>query len=78
MSYAFPPDLRELVAARLANGKYSTEDELLRDALRALNEEDEDLAAVREAIADWQAGDQGTPLGEAFDEVRRAADQGRR
>jgi Arc/MetJ-type ribon-helix-helix transcriptional regulator len=68
----------ELVAARLATGSYSTEDELLRDALRALDEEDEDLAAVNEAIAEWRAGDTGTPLDKAFDEIRSAADQGRK
>jgi putative addiction module CopG family antidote len=77
MHYSFPPDLRELVAARLASGRYSTEDELLRDALRALEEEDEDLIAVRDAISEWRAGDQGTPLAEAFDEIRRAAERDR-
>jgi Arc/MetJ-type ribon-helix-helix transcriptional regulator len=71
MLYPFPPDLRELVAARLASGNYRTEDELLGDALRALDEENEDLAAVRDAIAEWRAGDEGTPLAEAFEEVRR-------
>ena len=74
MHYSFP-QTRELVAARLASGRYSTEDELLRDALRALEEEDEDLTAVRDAIAEWLAGDRGTPLAEAFDEVRRATEQ---
>ena len=78
MLYPFPPDLKELIAARLATGNYSTEDELLRDALRALDEEDEDLAAVNDAIAEWRAGDRGTPLAEAFDEVRRASEQGRK
>lgn len=77
MSYAFPPDLQQLVAAQLSSGHYANEDELLREALRALSEEDEDLAAVREAIAEWRAGDQGTPLAEAFDEVRRAAENER-
>jgi putative addiction module CopG family antidote len=75
MHYSFPPELLELVAARLASGRYSTEDELLRDALRALDEEDEDLTAARDAIAEWRDSDQGTPLAEAFDEVRRAAEQ---
>lgn len=71
MQYAFPPDLQKLVEAQLATGIYSSEDDLLREALRALTEEDEDLAAVREAIAEWRAGDPGMPLNEAFDEIRR-------
>jgi putative addiction module CopG family antidote len=63
--------LREVVAARLASGQYSSEDEVLRNAFRALAEVDEDLAAVREAVEEWRAGDSGTPLAEAFDEIRR-------
>ena len=72
MSYSFPPDVQHLVQARLSSGQYQSEDDVLRDALRALTEEDEDLAAVREAIDQWRAGDDGTPLAEAFDEIRRA------
>lgn len=70
MSYPFPPDLRELVGEQMGSGKYRSEDDLLRDALRALAEEEEDLAAVREALADWRAGDPGTPLEDAFAAVR--------
>ncbi|HEY5316142.1 MAG TPA: type II toxin-antitoxin system ParD family antitoxin [Pirellulales bacterium] len=72
MSYAFPPDLHQLVEARLASGLYATEDEVLRDALRALAEEDEDLIAVREAVAEWRAGDMGIPLAEALEQVRNS------
>jgi putative addiction module CopG family antidote len=70
VTYAFPPDLGKLVEAYLASGRYATEDEVLRDALRALAEEDEDLVAVREAVAEWRGGDPGTPLAEAFEQVR--------
>ena len=72
MTYAFPPDVEQLVAKRMATGGYATEDDVLRDALRALAEEEEDLTAVREAIADYRAGDLGLPLDEAFDLVRRS------
>jgi putative addiction module CopG family antidote len=71
MLYAFPPDLRKLIELHLDSGRYATEDEVLRDALRALAEEDEDLVAVREAVAEWRAGDVGTPLAEAFEQVLR-------
>lgn len=72
MSYAFPADVQELIAGRMAAGGYSTEEDVLRDALRALAEEEEDLAAVRGAVAEFRSGDAGLPLGEAFDLVRRS------
>jgi putative addiction module CopG family antidote len=71
MSYRFPPDLQELVAAQLSSGRYDSEDDLLREALRALAEEQEDLTAVRDAVAEWRSGDSGVPLDEAFSRVRR-------
>jgi Arc/MetJ-type ribon-helix-helix transcriptional regulator len=40
MHYEFPPDLRQRVLARLADGSYQKEDELLRDAMNALDELD--------------------------------------
>jgi putative addiction module CopG family antidote len=70
MPYPFPPDLSQLVHEHMASGKYSSEDELLRAALRALAEEDEDIAAVKEAIFQWWSGDEGVPLDEAFESVR--------
>jgi putative addiction module CopG family antidote len=70
MSYPFPPDLVELVAERMSTGAYGSEDDLLRDALRALSEEEEDLLAVREAITEMEAGDPGIPLAEAFQAIR--------
>jgi len=72
--YPFPSDVQQLVNAHLASGRYSTEDDVLRDALRALTEEEEGLIAVREAIDEWRAGDEGIPLAEAFDRVRRGQD----
>ena len=38
MPYSFPADVKQIVDAHLASGRYSTEDEVLRDALRALAE----------------------------------------
>jgi Arc/MetJ-type ribon-helix-helix transcriptional regulator len=54
----------------MSSGKYASEDELLRVALQALSEEEEDLAAVRESIGDWLAGDPGIPLDAAFAAIR--------
>ncbi|MGZ3302940.1 MAG: ribbon-helix-helix domain-containing protein [Isosphaeraceae bacterium] len=70
MPYSFPPDVNELVCAHMSSGKYASEDELLRAALQALTEGEEDLAAVRESIGDWLAGDPGIPLESAFAAIR--------
>jgi antitoxin ParD1/3/4 len=70
MSYALPPDVLQQIEARLAGGEYASADDVLRDALRALTEEAEDVAAVREALAEWRAGDPGVPLREAISQVR--------
>jgi len=54
----------------MASGKYASEDELLRCAIGALVEEEQDLDAVRKALNEWRAGDPGVPLDDAFDAVR--------
>ncbi len=70
MSNPFPASLHEDIQARVSAGNYASEEDLLRDALRALDEEEEDLKAVKAAVAEWRAGDEGLPLKEAFDEIR--------
>ena len=40
MHYQFPPDLRQRVQTRLSEGTYESEDDLLRDAMNALDELD--------------------------------------
>lgn len=70
MTYSFPPDVAQLVREKMASGKYASQDDLLRDALHSLTEEEEDLAAVRDAIAEHAAGDEGVPLDDAFVAVR--------
>jgi putative addiction module CopG family antidote len=72
MPYPFPSDVQRMLDVWLSSGQYATEDDVLREALRALNEEHEDLEAVREAVAEWRAGDAGIPVADAFDEVRRS------
>jgi Arc/MetJ-type ribon-helix-helix transcriptional regulator len=37
MSYQFPPDLEERVKTRMAEGRYQSEDDLLREAMDALD-----------------------------------------
>lgn len=41
----------------------------LADFEQALTAEEEDLKAVKDAIKEWRAGDEGLPLKDAFDEI---------
>lgn len=73
MTYPFPTDIQEFVSEKMATGIYANEEELFRDAFRALGEEQDDLVAIREAIDDLASGDPGLPLDEAFDRVKLKA-----
>jgi Arc/MetJ-type ribon-helix-helix transcriptional regulator len=75
MLYPFPADVRRQIDDRLAAGHYASEDDLHRDPLRALAEEDEDLRAVEEAVAELDS-DPGLPIDEAFAALRRSVDNG--
>lgn len=70
MPFQLPPDVQRDVTDWIATGHYASEAEVLRAALRALSEEQSDLAAVREAMDDLQAGDPGMPVRESFEELR--------
>ncbi len=56
MSYPFPPDLEQRIGFHLKSGNYVNEDEVIRDALTALERQQEEVAAIQEGIDDWQAG----------------------
>ena len=71
MSYPFPPDLQTLVGEQMASGKYASEDELLlKLALDASAQEEQDLDAVRKSLDEWRAGDPGVLLEDGFDAIR--------
>lgn len=70
MSYAFPPELERLVRAKLASGEYSSEDELLLEAMRVLIDRDEAVAAVEHGLRDMEAG-RVRPLDEVDADLRR-------
>ena len=42
MSYQIPHDIEERVKARMSRGRYQTEDEVLREAMDALDQVEED------------------------------------
>ncbi len=69
MSYAFPPDIAQLVQEQLATGCFTSEDDLLRAALQAFTEQTDDERAIREAIAEKENGDPRVPLNESVDRI---------
>lgn len=74
MSYQFPPDLDELIRKQMATGDYSTEDDVLRDALRSLAGQREEWNAIQEGLKTLDDGHPGVSLDEAFRQVREIND----
>ena len=70
MPYQLSADIERLVEDRIATGAYTSVDQVLRAALEALQQSDADLAQIREAVGEWQAGDEGLPLKDAFQLIR--------
>ena len=76
MSIVVPHDVEEFVAGQIAAGRYQSEDEVLRSAMQALVELDDDLMAVQESISAWRSGDAGIPLDEAIEQILSAGHRG--
>ena len=70
MTHQLPPDIQQSVRTLMASGRYASEDDVLRDALRALNDEQDDVAAIDEALADLEQGDPGVGVRQVFQELR--------
>jgi putative addiction module CopG family antidote len=56
MTYPLPPDVAERIHDLVARGQYGNEADVLRAALKALERDEGDLAAIRAGIADYEAG----------------------
>ncbi len=69
MSYAFPPDLKSLVDKHFSLGKYTSEEDVLREAMRALEDREAIWQDVALGIADLEAG-RGKPLEEVDARLR--------
>lgn len=70
MSESLPIDVSQAIQSLLATGRYASEADVLRDALVALRERDDDLAAILAGIADMEAG-RYRPLAEIDAEFRQ-------
>lgn len=69
MPIQFSPEVDQLVRQEMVAGGYGSEDELLRDALRALAERREVLTDIQVGIKELEAG-RGRPLEEVDADLR--------
>ena len=60
----------------MSTGRYQTEDDVLRSALEALTQQDEDVVAVQAAVDEWRQGDPGLSLDEVIRRIRESATSG--
>lgn len=71
MTIEIPADLQLFVREQLRLGCFSTEQQLVTEALQLLKaERDESLEGIRQGLVDVAAG-RVQPLGEAFADIRR-------
>jgi putative addiction module CopG family antidote len=56
MSYNLPPDVQDQIRQQIATGQYSSEDDVLRAALRALAFRRDEFAAIQAGLDDVEAG----------------------
>ena len=70
MSYQFPPDVDEQVKKQMATGEYASEDDVLREALRTLNQQRNDWEAIQAGLKTLDDGNTGVSLDDAFRQVR--------
>ncbi len=56
MSLTIPADVQARVNALLGTGRYASEEEILRAAVAALEEQNADLVAIQNGINDMESG----------------------
>jgi len=74
MASHYPPVVEELIRQKMASGRYDSEEQLLVEALNLLGDdedEEDDLKAIQEGLESLDRGERGTPLDEAFRELRQ-------
>ncbi len=70
MQYQFPTEIKQLVTAQMATGRYSNENDVLLHALHTLQDYNESVADIEEGIADEAAG-RMRPLREVDRDIRQ-------
>jgi Arc/MetJ-type ribon-helix-helix transcriptional regulator len=70
MSYAFPPEIEQLIDQNLATGMYASEEDVLQAALHALSDYHATIADIRQGMIDYEQG-LGKPLSQAMADIRQ-------
>ncbi len=73
MSLIIPADIKQRMDALIVTGRYGSEEEILRAAVTALEEQNADLTAIQSGIDDMENG--RTRLFSAFDAEFRKRNQ---
>ena len=53
-AYQFPSDLEDEIKQQMQEVQYSSEDEVLREAMRVLKWRDDEVAAIKKASKTWK------------------------
>jgi putative addiction module CopG family antidote len=70
MSIHISDSVEKLIRQKMASGRFASEDELLMEALRSIDETDEDLRAIEESLDAFRQGERGVSVDEAFRRLR--------
>jgi Arc/MetJ-type ribon-helix-helix transcriptional regulator len=73
MSYAFPPEIKQLIEQNLATGTYASEEDVLQAALHLLSDYHATIDDVRQGLTDYENG-RAQPLAEAMADISRELD----
>jgi len=70
MSFQFPADIQQSISAYVTGGTFQNEEEVLREAMRLLAQQQQDLASIQRGLEDI-ANDRTRPAEESNEEFRR-------
>ena len=72
MNISVPDGLKAWADQRVAEGRYSSTSDLIRDIMRRVQDEETELAALQAAIDNGRAsGIDPRPVSQIFDDIRR-------
>ena len=70
MNYEIPAQLQSLIAQKMSTGRYASQDELLAEALHALDDYEAAVADIQQGIEDEATG-RMRPLDEVNADIRQ-------
>ena len=70
MTYAFPPEIKQLIDQNMATGMYMSEEHVLEAALHVLSDYHATISDIRAGMIDYEQG-RAEPLSQAMSDIRR-------